>query len=131
MNKRYPRILSTALLLAALHTVHAEDQSASAINVKPLAGEKHFKNLRQLTFSGQNAEAYFSHDATELIFQSTRDELACDAIFRMNSDGSHVRQLSSGHGVTTCAFIAPDNRSIIYVSTHLPTLRSPELSLSS
>jgi len=82
-------------------------------------GETHLKNIRQLTFGGQNAEAYFSSDGEELIFQSTRDALACDAIFRMNRDGSQVRQLSSGKGVTTCAFIAPDNRSIIYASTHL------------
>ncbi|NNG11686.1 MAG: hypothetical protein HKM88_00395 [Halobacteria archaeon] len=87
--------------------------------------EGHLANLRQLTFGGQNAEAYFSHDGRELIFQSTRDELQCDAIFRMQSDGSNVRQLSSGQGVTTCAFIAPDNRSIIYASTHLENRQCP------
>jgi TolB protein len=81
--------------------------------------ETHLQNIRQLTFGGQNAEAYFSSDGTELIFQSTRGDLECDAIFRMKTDGSQVRQLSSGKGVTTCAFIAPDNRSIIYASTHL------------
>jgi Tol biopolymer transport system component len=88
-------------------------------------GETHLKNIRQLTFGGQNAEAYFSRDGEELIFQSTRDALQCDAIFRMNSDGSQVRQISSGKGVTTCAFIAPDNRSVIYASTHLRQERCP------
>ena len=83
------------------------------------SGEYHFKFLHQLTSGGQNAEAYFSHDGKELIFQSTRGDLKCDAIFRMNADGSNVRQVSSGKGVTTCAFIAPDNQSIIYASTHL------------
>jgi len=83
-----------------------------------LDGEKHFADIRQLTFGGQNAEAYFSHDGTELIFQSTRDSLECDAIYRMNADGSNIRMLSSGKGVTTCSFIAPDNQSIIYASTH-------------
>lgn len=82
-------------------------------------GESHLKNIRQLTFGGQNAEAYFSHDGRELIFQSTRDELECDAIFRMNIDGSNQRLVSTRQGVTTCAFIAPDNRSIIYASTHV------------
>ncbi len=89
------------------------------------AGEGHLSRLRQLTFGGQNAEAYFSHDGRELIFQSTRDELQCDAIFRMQTDGSQVRRLSSGKGVTTCAFIAPDNRSIIYASTHLKHTQCP------
>lgn len=82
-------------------------------------GETHFANLKQLTFGGQNAEAYFSHDGSELIFQSTRDSLQCDAIFRMNADGSNVRMISSGQGVTTCSYIAPDGQSIIYASTHM------------
>ncbi len=82
-------------------------------------GENHFANLKQLTFDGQNAEAYFSADASQLIFQSTRDSLECDAIFMMNADGSNVRMVSSGKGATTCAFIAPDGKSIIYASTHL------------
>ena len=34
------------------------------------SGENHFKNLRQLTFSGENAEAYFSSDGKKLIFQA-------------------------------------------------------------
>lgn len=82
-------------------------------------GEKHLTHFRQLTFGGQNAEAYFSFDGKELIFQSTRDNRGCDAIFRMDTDGGHVRRVSSGKGTTTCSFIAPDNQSIIYASTHL------------
>jgi Tol biopolymer transport system component len=82
-------------------------------------GEGHLTHLRQLTFGGQNAEAYFSPDGRELIFQSTRNGHDCDAIYRMDVDGSHVRRVSSGKGVTTCAFIAPDGRAIIYASTHL------------
>jgi len=82
-------------------------------------GETHFKNIRQLTFGGENAEAYFSYNAGKLIFQSKRDDLECDAIFTMNVDGSNVTMVSSGKGSTTCSFIAPDNNSIIYASTHL------------
>jgi Tol biopolymer transport system component len=88
-------------------------------------GEAHLKNISQLTFGGQNAEAYFSYDGRELIFQSTRGELECDAIFRMNIDGTNQHLVSSGKGVTTCSFIAPDNRSIIYASTHLAGDRCP------
>ncbi len=82
-------------------------------------GETHLANLKQLTFGGQNAEAYFSYDASELIFQSNRDSLPCDQIFRMNSDGSNVRMVSNGKGVTTCSFISPDGKKIIYASTYL------------
>ncbi len=82
-------------------------------------GETHFKNIRQLTFGGENAEAYFSYNADKLIFQSKRDDLQCDAIFTMNVDGTNVKMVSSGKGATTCSFIAPDYKSIIYASTHL------------
>ncbi len=102
--------------------VWSADQAArepSAAGTLQVAGENHLADLRQLTFGGQNAEAYFSFDGDELIFQSTRGDLACDAIFRMATDGSNLRQLSSGEGATTCAFIAPDDSAIIYASTHL------------
>lgn len=125
MNNKYLKHFSALFLLVTLGSACAGDNNGSGVNVEPLAGEKHFKNLRQLTFGGQNAEAYFSHDGTQLIFQSTRNELECDAIFRMRSDGSHVRQLSSGQGATTCAFIAPDDRSILYASTHLQQQQCP------
>ncbi len=84
-----------------------------------LSGEKHFSNMRQLTFGGENAEAYFSKDGSELIFQTTRNDLGCDAIFRMTAEGKNVRMISSGKGVTTCSFIAPDGKSILYASTYL------------
>ncbi|NBC49468.1 MAG: hypothetical protein GVY22_16140 [Gammaproteobacteria bacterium] len=82
-------------------------------------GEDHLANIRQLTFGGQNAEAYFSSDGNGLIFQATRGDRQCDAIYRMDVDGSNVRQVSSGEGATTCSFIAPDDDAIIYASTHL------------
>lgn len=121
------RNLWTLIFLGLTATVTAPLASAAEGVSKPLVipGEARLANIRQLTFGGQNAEAYFSHDGEELIFQSTRGELACDAIFRMRADGSEMRQVSSGKGVTTCAFIAPDNRSIIYASTHGQHSRCP------
>ncbi len=79
--------------------------------------EPHLANVRQLTFGGENAEAYWSVDGTELIFQSTRGNLECDQIFRMRADGSNVRMVSTGKGRTTCSYIQIDG-SIIYSSTH-------------
>jgi TolB protein len=81
--------------------------------------ERHLADLRQLTFGGQNAEAYFSFDGTRLIFQSTRPPFACDQIFTMNLDGSDVRLVSTGKGRTTCAFFFPDPTRFVYASTHL------------
>ncbi|MGE5817035.1 MAG: TolB family protein [Deltaproteobacteria bacterium] len=81
--------------------------------------ESHVANVRQLTFGGQNAEAYFSPDGKKLIFQSTRPPFKCDQIFTMNIDGSDVKLLSSGAGRTTCSFFFPDQKRFIYASTHL------------
>ena len=81
--------------------------------------ERHLANLVQLTFGGQNAEAYFSFDGTQLIFQSTRPPFGCDQIFTMNLDGSEVRLVSTGKGRTTCAFFFPDHTRFVYASTHL------------
>jgi Tol biopolymer transport system component len=83
------------------------------------AREARLRNLKQLTFGGQNAEAYFSYDGTKIIFQSTRPPFECDQIFSMNVDGSGVKLLNSGKGRTTCGFFFPDGKRILYASTHL------------
>lgn len=84
-----------------------------------LQGERHLSNIKQLTFGGENAEAYFSYDGGKLIFQSTRDDYQCDQIYTMNSDGADVLLVSTGKGRTTCSFIFPREEKIIYSSTHL------------
>lgn len=78
----------------------------------------HLSNLRQLTFGGQNAEAYWAPDGKRLIFQSTREGQECDQIYIMNADGSDVHMVSTGQGRTTCAYFLADNKHIVYASTH-------------
>jgi TolB protein len=78
----------------------------------------HLDNLKQLTAGGQNAEAYWSPDGKRLIFQSTRDGRSCDQQYIMNADGSSLHMVSTGKGVTTCGYFLPDNKHIIYASTH-------------
>src|ERR1700731_1444008 len=78
----------------------------------------HLDNLKQLTSGGQNAEAYWSPDGQRLIFQSTRDGRECDQEYIMNADGSNVHMVSTGMGVTTCGYFLPDNKHIVYASTH-------------
>ena len=82
------------------------------------AQSKHLENMKQLTFGGQNAEAYWSPDGRRLIFQSTRDPYKCDQIFLMNADGSDQHLVSTGKGRTTCAYFLKDNKHIVYASTH-------------
>jgi Tol biopolymer transport system component len=96
--------------------VRAQDSPASQM---PETQETRLRNLRQLTFGGQNAEAYFSYDGTKIIFQSTRPPFECDQIFSMNIDGGEVKLLNSGKGRTTCGFFFPDGKRFIYASTHL------------
>jgi Tol biopolymer transport system component len=75
---------------------------------------------RQLTFDGQNAEAYFAPDDGRLVFQATPDSLACDQIFTMRVDGTDKRRVSTGAGVTTCGyFLYPKGDSLLFSSTHL------------
>lgn len=79
--------------------------------------ERHLRNVRQLTFGGQNAEAYFSADGKQLIYQSSHGDVKCDQIFTMNIDGSDQRMVSTGKGRTTCSFFYPDGKKILYAST--------------
>ena len=83
------------------------------------AQSPHLGPIRQLTHGGQNAEAYWAPDGKRIIFQTTRDQYKCDQIFIMNADGSNQHLVSTGKGVTTCGYFLPDNKHIIYASTHL------------
>ncbi|HLY60443.1 MAG TPA: hypothetical protein VKV95_06715 [Terriglobia bacterium] len=87
--------------------------------------ETHLRHVKQLTFGGQNAEAYFSFDGTRLIFQSTREPYGCDQIFMMNADGSNQHLISTGKGRTTCSYFFKDGRHILYSSTHLASPGCP------
>src|SRR4051812_29101946 len=69
----------------------------------------HLSDLRQLTFGGENAEAYWSFDGKELSFQARGVNEGCDRIYRMAVDTpAPVRvPVSSGQGATTCAHFFP------------------------
>lgn len=90
------------------------------------AGEPHLRNVKQLTFGGNNAEAYWSFDSKQLIFQSDWTKIngqGCDQIYRMNADGTKLpsgetyQLISTGQGRTTCAYFLKDGR-MVYGSTH-------------
>ncbi|GAB4260769.1 MAG: hypothetical protein Kow0092_09850 [Deferrisomatales bacterium] len=84
-------------------------------------GEPWLARVTQLTFDGDNGEAYFSWDDTRLIWQSNRGGERCDKIWVMNVDGSGKHRVSPPRGAHTCAFFFPGDRRIVYASTsHLP-----------
>jgi TolB protein len=119
------RILASLLTLALLlitpqHLTLSESQETLL-----LPAEKHLRNIKQLTFGGENAEAYFSSDGKQLIFQSTRDSRGCDQIYTMNVDGSNVKMISNGEGKTTCSYFFPGGKQILYSSTHLGDKQCP------
>jgi TolB protein len=87
--------------------------------------EKYIANVRQITFGGQNAEAYWSADGRRLIFQSDRGNLPCDQIFTMSADGSDVRRISNGQGKTTCSYYFPSGDRVLYSSTFRASAACP------
>ena len=87
-------------------------------------GEKHFRNIRQITFGGDNAEAYFSFDGSKLVFQAKNPawKAPCDQIYVTKTTDSWRDSIpplvSTGLGRTTCSYFMPGDSTIIYASTH-------------
>ncbi|MEP0986962.1 hypothetical protein [Ekhidna sp.] len=118
------------ILFLGLITLSCQ-QSASTQNETPVSDtlryvqETHLKNVRQLTWGGNNAEAYWSFDGSSLVFQSDYTEwgVACDQIFTLNvsepKKGEKPNMVSTGLGRTTCAYFLPGDSLIVYGSTHL------------
>ena len=119
-------LISTSIF--AQNESHALHQMAVEEN-KP---EAHLKNLRQLTFGGDNAEAYFSFDNNSLVFQSNNKAwgLGCDQIFFSsieNFRGTDYKpqMVSTGLGRTTCSYFMPGDSTMLYASTHLGNNECP------
>ena len=97
--------------------------------------EVHLKNIRQVTFGGDNAEAYWSFDDKQLVFQSNYKnwDVGCDQMFLMDAQQTfkHTKppMISTGMGRTTCAYFLPDNKHYVYGSTHLVDENCPEVPL--
>jgi Tol biopolymer transport system component len=118
------KILAPLFVLALLSSSLISAPRAHDDNLL-LPNEKHLRNIKQLTFSGENAEAYFSADGKQLIFQATREGQGCDQIYTMNVDGSNVKMISNGEGRTTCSYFFPENKRVLYSSTHLGDKKCP------
>ena len=87
------------------------------------SGEGHLANIRQLTFGGQNAEAYFSRSGRQLIFQRQEADSGCDQQYVINTDGTGLHRVSSGRGRTTCGYFFDRDRRVFYSSTeHLGSI---------
>src|SRR5918992_1157311 len=116
--RAWPLAVALLCVLCGSNT-GAQNKTPLSHSVNPEPGEKHLRNIRQLTFGGENAEAYFSADGKKLIFQATREGHGCDLIYTMNVDGSDLRLISNEKGRTTCAYFFPNGKRVLYSSTHL------------
>jgi len=86
---------------------------------KSFEGERHFRDIRQLTFGGENAEPYFAPDGKRVIFQATVPGAKCDQQYVLNLETGDLRMVSTGKGRTTCGYFDyPEADRIVYASTH-------------
>ena len=132
MTKLYLYITPYVLFCGAIFAQGTNNKSTKDSLL--FEGEKYLKNIKQLTFGGNNAEAYWSFDSRQLIFQSDWSKInsqGCDQIFVMNADGTPLINgkeyslVSTGKGRTTCSYFLRDGK-IVYASTHAADANCPE-----
>lgn len=102
----------------AAGAVQADEAKPAADDSLRDAREIRLRNVRQLTFGGENAEAYWSPDGKQLILQSKHAPYACDQIFVLDVASGQSKLASTGKGRTTCSYFVPQSDRIIYASTH-------------
>jgi len=96
------------------------------------SNEIHLQNIKQLTFGGDNAEAYFSFDDSKLVFQLKNPAIGvdCDQIYVLDYNTLDMKKempprVSTGFGRTTCSYFMPGDSTVIYASTHLGDINCP------
>src|SRR5688572_23181810 len=114
---RHLLVLSPLLLAACAGAKPAPTPAAPAPRLYP-EETSFLSDLRQLTFGGENAEAYWSFDGKQLSFQARGPSDGCDRIYRMPVDVPARVAISSGKGATTCAHFFPSGE-LLYSSTQL------------
>jgi len=123
-----------ALSIVACSETKKEETTETVVEAKDslrYPEEKYFKNVRQITFGGDNAEAYWSFDNSKLVLQITnkRWNVPCDQIFYVNADAQRdsmpLSMLSTGKGRTTCSYFMPGDTTVVYASTHLASPDCP------
>lgn len=120
-------LFTVMIIFVSIAAAQHSGESAKPVNdTVHYPEEKHFNNIRQLTFGGDNAEAYFSYDGKWLIFQKTnlKEGIPCDQMYigkipTTPEEKFEPKLISTGKGRTTCGFFAKDGKHVFYASTHL------------
>jgi hypothetical protein len=132
-----PRVVLWAVLLLPVATcgcagkpapapVPAAPSPAAGANLTELESRS-FRELQQLTFGGENAEAYWAFDGKQLSLQARRPGQGCDGIYRLpvtTGEPHTLVPISSGAGATTCAHFFPSGE-MLFASTHLAGQECP------
>jgi len=131
--KKLVYLFSLLLLMASCgNSSKIADSGTTQTDTLRYADETHLKNIQQLTFGGDNAEAYWSYDGKYLVFQKSnpKEGINCDQIFigkvpTKKGERFNYKMVSTGKGRTTCAYFTKDGKHIIYASTHLGSVDCP------
>jgi TolB protein len=135
LRSHLTRPLFFLLLLTASASLVTYSQGSGAGQTKSESltvpgEEKHLRNVRQLTFGGTNAEAYFSADNKSLIFMHQGEGVPCDQMYTMVIDTPDGRPpvpklVSTGKGRVTCGYFFPAGDRILFSSTHETSAACP------
>jgi len=124
--------VAVLMILGCACGAMAQEKKAEGKSTALLTPEegKHLRNVRQLTFGGQNAEGYFSIDDKQIVFQHQGDGVPCDQIYTIAVDTADGRAatpnlVSTGKGRTTCSYIFPGGDRILFSSTHAANPECP------
>ncbi|MBK7871499.1 MAG: PD40 domain-containing protein [Saprospiraceae bacterium] len=125
--------IAVIIALSCNTTQKVKDTSTydATLDTLKYAQEGNLRNVKQLTFGGDNAEAYFSFNGKYLTLQATSDKwgTSCDQIFYLPISGytdERPPMVSTGQGRTTCSYFLPGDKQIVYASTHLASPECPE-----
>jgi len=90
-----------------------------------VTGESHLRNVHQVTFGGDNAEAYWSFGGDRLIMQTNHAPYKCDQIEIQPLPRGPGKLVSTGKGRTTCSYFLKGDKEIVYASTHASSPACP------
>ena len=87
------------------------------------------ENVTQLSYEGDNGEAYFNADDSKVVFQSKRNNNECDKLYIVDIDGKNFTEFPLNDGAFTCAYFSLNDKYIFFSSTLINKLKSPLLFL--
>lgn len=127
MNK--VKVLLTSACIFSTISCQVKDTKPAQSRSETAAAQGVFQNdantlisePRQLTFVGpKSGEGYFSPDGKKMIFQSEREPgNPFYQMYILDLISGDTTRVSPGHGKTTCGWIHPSMKKVLYSSTHL------------